>query len=120
MFESINDEIIARVARDAGAQLAERAYAEVGLAPGDATFYRFIVLPPGRTVCADPSDAGGVERNYLVILATDFGAAYPWTGHAMDGGYCTSKWDRDKRNEHTGEVVARFLTALSKHVEPVT
>lgn len=117
MYDSIDNDLIEAAAAKAAELLSEHDFAEVGLMPGDATFYRFIILPPCRNVTVNGDDRGAPNpaRDYLVVLATSFGLSYEWGGQKMHADYCAEKWASDHR-PWTGEVVARFLTALSAHV----
>lgn len=142
MFDSINDAVIEAAAEYAGNMLALSGFTEVVVEPNDGTRYRFVVLAPSAWACngfswersdgaAAPDGMGEphvvgypVERKeYLVSLATTFGKTYPWSGQPMDGSYCQGNWSnegvRGDGNRWTGEVVARFLTALSRHVGTV-
>jgi len=109
--------------REAAGELARQLdlhnYAEIDFQPGDGTRYPIIVLAKGRDVPVITGDEhSGSERthDYLVVLASSFGNAYPWAGDTgMHHSYCAEKWARDGR-EWTGRVIATLLNALAPHL----
>lgn len=120
-FDCLDQAHIEDMARVAGRQLSSSGmgYAEVILTPGDATRYPIIVMGAGRLASEGQGNVV-VQREYLVILASTFGLAYPWTGHSVHPDYADIKWcQRHAQNGWTGEVMARFLSALAVHVGPV-
>jgi hypothetical protein len=105
---------IAEAAQFAADQLSLHGVAKVRLAPGDMTEYRFVIATPGIEW------AYGVERPgkyYWVTLCANFGGGYEWHGGEVDGGYAAEKWTNPGTAKGTrawtGEVVARFLTAIA-------
>lgn len=106
-------------ARFAAGHLSAHGVARVRLTPGDMTEYHLVVTGPGAVwksgVAGDFIDH---TRDHCVALVASFGAAYPWAGQEIAPGYAAEKWtartSSDGTRAHTGEVVARFLTALSE------
>lgn len=125
-YDSINKEAIRMAADLAAMMLSTTGRCELLLSPGDATCYPILIQGPGRQVGSinltrdGEIVVGGLTRkNYLVTLAMENnGLSYEWTGHAMHWDYCASKWTHDGRR-WTGEVMARFLTELSRLVPAV-
>jgi hypothetical protein len=108
-------------AADVVDQLAARGFAEIILQPGDATAYRFVILPDMREVVRvsnlgeDSAQTDPVNcANFLVILAAGFGASYDWLpGQGkLSWDYCAQKWTPNG-NEWTGRVVALFLNHIA-------
>lgn len=100
---------IEAAATAAAAQLRSSPAACVGFGPGDATYYRFVVVHPERAL--------GSPGEYLVCLATGFGRSYPWNPKwPIYPDYAATKWADG--HEWTGVVVAEFLNALSERLYP--
>ena len=113
--EQIDQAHINDAAAFAARQLADAGVARIRLAPGDMTEYRIVIAAP-----ADEWAYGDVRRGryFWVTLCAGFGAGYEWHGGPVDGGYAAEKWANATANKATrawtGEVVARFLTAVAK------
>ncbi len=119
ILRRVNIDIIERAAKVCAEQLAYAGTAVIGLSPDDATYYRFIVVDAGTPIFEDSIDGPHVKASKNYIVSLSFGLTYEWTGYPMDGSYCAQKWTTND-DEHTGWVVALFLTALAAHVPAVS
>jgi len=113
--DRLDQDHIDKAADFAAEHLATDGVARIRLAPGDMTEYRFVIARPGiEWAYGEPREG----RYYWVTLCADFGGGYEWHGGGVDGGYATEKWTNrssgDATRRHTGEVVARFLTAVAE------
>lgn len=113
-ISDLDQEHIQAAARFAADQLAAGGVARVRLAPGDMTEYPLVITVPGVEWAYGGPRQG---RYYWVTLCASFGAGYEWHGGEVDGYYATQKWTNAGSSAATrawtGEVVARFLTAVS-------
>lgn len=106
----------------AAEQLRSVGVARVHLAPGDMTDYPFLIATPGPEWNYDGTGYSAVTGSYYwVALCCSFGAGYPWTGGPVDAYYGREKWTNPGSSKATrawtGEVVTRFLTAVSAALE---
>lgn len=112
--DQLDQDHIDAAARFAAAQLATGGVARVRLAPGDMIEYPFLIAVPGVEWAYDELRTG---RYYWVTLCASFGAGYEWHGGEVDSIYAAVKWanfgSSKATRAWTGEVVARFLTAVS-------
>lgn len=106
----LNLEHIEAAAAWAAQRLAQSSCAVVHLTPGDATRYEVVVIASQNYYAAE-GERHDLVKDYLVVLANDFGRAYPWSGQEVHATYAASKWAHDGRL-WTGVVMAQFLNAL--------
>ena len=111
---SLDLEHIQKGAAWAAYRLHMHGVAAVDLTPGDATCYQFVLTHVQRWAADDVRPA----RDYLVVLANDFGRAHGWAGHGgIVPSYAAAKWTTDPHHVWTGVVVAEFLNAVAAHME---
>lgn len=106
----------AGAAVDLADQIAERGWAEIRYMPGDATCYNLFFIPPA-TIVEQYGTGGRIadthRRDWMVILANDFGRAYLWDGSAdMHHSYVGQKW-APGYEVATGPVLADLFNALA-------
>lgn len=96
----VDESYLATAGFNAATVLREMGRVWVVLEPGDATRYEVVIVDTH------------IERDRYRV-ATSFGPLYPWHGETLHPGYVTEKWVTN-RNQHTGEVLARFLNHVSE------
>lgn len=94
--------------------------ARLRITPGEGSAYDLVVIAPGP-VWHKPGEVGPREDEYLVALVNTYGKAHPWAG--PDGNpvvphYAADCWVQRSAGAGirlwAGEVLSRFLTALSE------
>ncbi len=114
LLDRLDNEHISDAGQWAAESLLAHGQARVRLAPGDATEYKIMIVAPGIEYAYGEPRVG---KYYWVALCANFGSGYEWHGGAIDGGYAAMNWTNPSVSKatraHSGEVVARFLTATA-------
>lgn len=116
----LDQDHINEAAAFAARQLVAAGVARIRLSPGDMTEYRIAIVAPGPEFSRSYGEVKG--RYFWVTLCAGFGAGYEWHGGPVDGPYAAEKWANASVSKgtraHTGEVIARFLSAVFAATRP--
>lgn len=82
----------------------------VSLTPGDATVYDILIAAPTLPRWGESQVD---RRSYLVTVLNDFGRSYMWDGQDMHWSYAAEKFTLHPGDQHTGSIIAEFMTRLS-------